>query len=144
MELLPAATYCVEITDYKKDRNLKSSNEQIMFSAKVVTPKDYAGKSLVDFITITEASVWRIKAFLIACLNTNELPKVDTTSLEFDGLLNACKGRRMYWDVIIDNYNGKDKNKTHSKNPYGEYAKNHPFSADNLSDIPEWVKNNDE
>jgi hypothetical protein len=139
-------TYLVEITGWKRDKN-KTGTENIRFDAHVVKPTNYKGKSLADFITITDAAIWRLKAFLGACLNLSsvgyKLPAMDTNSVEFENLLAACKGRQMFWNVIVDNYNGQDKNKT-AQEGYGEYAKNKPFNVDDAADIPDWVRNKGE
>ena len=141
-EVLPAMTYLVEITGWKRDRNKNSNNENIRFDAKVVKPVAHKDKHLSDFITITENSIWRLEAFLLACLNKPaDMPQLDTNSSEFENILNACKGRQMFWNVIVDNYNGKDNNKTSQKEPYSELSKQAPFNAESINDIPDWVKN---
>ena len=123
IEVLPAMTYLVEITGWKRDKN-KTGTENIRFDAHVVKPTNYKGKSLADFITLTDAASWRLKAFLGDCLNLSsvgyKLPAMDTNSVEFENLLASCKGRQMFWNVMVDNYNGQDKNKTTQKEPYGE------------------------
>ena len=143
IEVVPAMIYLVEVTGWKRDKN-KTGTENIRFDAHVVKPPAYKGKSLADFITLTDAASWRLKAFLGACLNLSsvgyKLPAMDTNSVEFENLLNGCKGRQMFWNVFIDNYNGQDKNKTTQKEPYGEFAKNKPFSVDDAADIPDWVR----
>ena len=144
-EVLPANTYLVEITGWKRDRNKNSGNENVRFDGKVCTPKNFDGKPLADFITLTEKAVWRIKAFLLACLKPEgELPAMDTNGAEFENLLNACLGRKMYWNTIVEEYNGKDSNKTAQNDPYTSYAKAEPFAVENLTDVPEWVKSKEE
>jgi hypothetical protein len=147
IEILPANTYLVEITAWKREKS-KTGNDMIRFDGRVVKPANFEGKSLVDYITITETAIWRLKAFIANALNLAsngvKLPKMDTNSSEFENILNACKGRKMFWTVIVDTYDGKEKNKTAQKDPYGEWAKNAPFSVESIEDVPDWVKSDKE
>ena len=46
----------------------------------------------------------------------------------------------MIWNMIIDNYEGNERNKTAQKGPYQACNDNEAFDATKLEDVPEWVK----
>ena len=74
-------------------------------------------------------------------LDVSQLPPMETDSQEFRNLMDACKGRRMWWSLIQDTYNGTTKNKTAQRDPYAADPKNNkPFEPTSIEDVPEWVK----
>ena len=141
-EIYPEGSYCVEIKSWKKEIAKSSGNEMIRLDGAIVTPSAHKGKSVVEWITLTEAAQWRLAFFLEKCLaiDVKKLPPMDTDSEEFRNLLNACKGRKMFWNIYIDSYDGKNKNKTTQKDPYEISKGNQPFDISTIEEAPDWVK----
>lgn len=136
----PEGAYMVKIDSIERQKSSKGK-DMLLIKAKIIEPKAHASGSIAEFLTLTETSLWRIALFLESCLDYDvaKLPAIDTDSVDFDNLLDACKGRTMWWNVFIDNYDGKERNKTTTQDPYAVAKGNTPFDPKCISDVPEWV-----
>jgi hypothetical protein len=140
-KLYPEGNYHVKINALKREKNKNSGNTQIKISATILDG-EFKSEPITDFIVITEASQWRIAAFLAANLKLDvaQLPAMEVESAEFDALLNACKDRAMYWSVFVDTYNGKQVNKVTQRDPYVTDPNEAAVDYAQIEDVPEWVK----
>jgi len=136
----PEGAYLVRVDSWER-QNKVGKKPSILIKAKIIEPKAHANGHLAEFFTLSESSMWRVALFLESCLDydVTKLPAIDTDSIDFDNLLDACKGRTMWWNVFVDNYDGKERNKTTTQDPYAVGQGNKPFDPKVLSDVPDWV-----
>ena len=156
-ELLPEGLYKVEITKWEKVKGKQA--DQIRFYAKVLeahldevlvkewcdkkgvepTKGMFKGKSLVDHVSLSEKATWRLVWFLHESLliDTKSLPKMSTSSEIFDRLLNMCQDRKMWWEVSVKSFDGKENNKVTNYMPVDEQG---PADIGDLEgEVPAWV-----
>ena len=107
MELLPAGTYKVKITDWE-DVNARTGTRQIRWRA-VVIDGDYTNKPVLDFCAVTENSKWKLATFLACHFNVKNLV-VDIDAPIFRNMLDKIKGRIMYWNIGQRTYEGRTSN----------------------------------
>jgi len=139
MEPIEEGIYEVQIKDFKHGESL-NGNPKIDFEAIIVGPEGnpFIGRHLWEVVTLTEKAMWRL-GWLVADLgiDTSTLKEMDTKSEDFKRVLHACKGRRIWWTVIIDTFNGKGRNKV------VDYAKSDdqiPLAAIDLEEVPDFLK----
>lgn len=140
-KVYPEGNYHVKVNALKREKNKNSGNTQIKVSG-TIEKGEFKGDPITDFIVVTEASQWRIAAFLEACLKLDvaQLPAMEVESMEFDALLGACKDRLMYWSIFVDTYNGKQVNKVTQRDPYVSDPNEPAVDYAQIEDIPEWVR----
>jgi hypothetical protein len=139
MDPVDEGSYEVKILDYKWGESLKG-NPKIDWESVIVGPdgSPFIGRHLWEVTTITDKALWRLAWFVAeAGIDTAELKEMDTKSEEFKRVLQACKGRRMWWTVTIDAYEGKTRNKV---SEYAQVADQAPITAKDLDDVPEFLK----
>lgn len=112
-EVLPAGTYEVEILKWEKCV-AKTGMEQIRIYATVVSPDDYAGKSLIDHIAMSSNAEWRIVWFISDALgwepeDRKAVGKIAINSERMARCFDLAKGRTMIWDIIVDGKFGNNK-----------------------------------
>jgi hypothetical protein len=102
----PDGTYKVIIDSFEKV-TAKTGTEQIRWFAKIIEPTEHRDRTIVDHTALTEKALWRLIKFVSACgLDVKALGQMDTSSPEFDMVLQKCKGRSVFWRVSV----GKDQN----------------------------------
>jgi len=95
----PQGTYKVIIDDFEHV-TASTGTEQIRWKAKIVEPEEHKDRTIVDHTALTEKAIWRLQKLVKAAgLEAKSLGKTDTTSPQFEVILNACKGRKMFWAV---------------------------------------------
>lgn len=139
MEPVEEGTYEVQIKDYKFGESL-NGNPKIDFEAVVIGPEGnpYIGRHLWEVVTLVEKAMWRL-GWLVAELgiDTSTLKEMDTKSEEFKRVLLACKGRRVWWVVVIDTFNGNKRNKVVD---YARSEDQKPLTAMDLEEVPEFLR----
>lgn len=134
-EMVPQNTYAVEVNKWEKVK-AGTGTPQVRWFAKI-TDGPFKGVSLLDHTPLTEKALWKIATFVKVCgIPVQSLPKMDINGEKFTRILDLCKGRKMYWEVIISVYNGRKSNKVEGYIP--EMTQD-PVDLSNLEDIPSWV-----
>ena len=138
--ILEGGVYRVKLVKWEKVQ-AKTGAPQIRWFAEVDSGSN-AGTSIVDHLQLLPQTAWKIVLFFQNALNltaeqTASLGKLDTNSERFLRLLETCKGRRIYFTVIKDAYNGKISNKVEGFTPDDDQA---PVDIDDIDDVPEFVK----
>ena len=105
----PAGTYVMEMLDWERKVSSKG-NPQIMVKLAIKENEEYNGKPYTEWISLTEAALWRVKAFLWAL--GAQIPKValDTNGELFTRMLNECKGHELGMEVEKIVRDGKENN----------------------------------
>lgn len=130
--LLPSGTKLVKITEWEKV-SASTGTQQIRWHANVERPEDEAGSSLVEHTPLTEKSLWKLANLVAACgIDTKALGKMTVGTPAFVKVLNACKGRRVYWNVYQDSYDGGDL-----KNKVKDYKKDDEQEELDVGNIPD-------
>jgi hypothetical protein len=138
-EVLPAATYKVEIGKWEKCV-ARTGMEQIRVYATVVGG-EHDGKPLADHMALSEKATWRVMWFINEALgwekeDREQVGKIAIGSEKFNRCFDLAKGRTMFWTIIIDpSYNN---NKVIEYIPCEEEEKVLP---DDLEDVPDFIKN---
>ncbi len=140
-ELYPAGAYNVEVVSWSHGGKSKAGNKMLKIVSQILKGPHY-GKTIDDWITLTEASMWRLASFLGNCLSydVSQLPAMDTDSQEFTNIMDACKGRKFWINIIEDAFDSKVKNKTAQSEPYAPDKTNPEFDPSIVEDVPSWVK----
>lgn len=110
--VFPQGTYKVVVDTWERGESGVKKTPYIMFKSKIMDPEDYAGKTIVVFLYLTEASIWRLQKFVSAAgVDAKPLGKTDDTSPQFESVLNLCINRKMHWTVTeTTDPNGAPKN----------------------------------
>lgn len=139
-EPVPADNYEVQITDYRFTESLKG-NPQITWETKIVGPggSEYIGRTLYEQTTLMPSSIWKL-GWLVESLgiNTGVLPEVDTESEEFRRIIKACVGRRLWFTVDIDVWDGKKRNKVVDYQASSDQAELN--TLEDIEDVPDFIK----
>jgi len=108
----PKGTYKVVVDTWERGESGVKKTPYIMFKTKIMDPEEHAGKTIVTFLYLTEASIWRLQKFVSAAgVDAKPLGKTDDTSPQFESVLNLCIGRKMFWAVTeTTDPNGAPKN----------------------------------
>lgn len=107
--LVPEGTYTVVITDAEEGTSSVKGTPQIALSMEIADG-EYKGRGVWDHVYITDAAMWRMKQFLMAC--RFQLPEgpFDLNTAE---LIN----RRIEVDLYHDEYNDKTRVKVEAFRP---------------------------
>jgi hypothetical protein len=98
--VFPGGTYKIVVDTWERGESGVKKTPYIMYKAKVMDPEEHAGKTIVVFLYLTEASIWRLQKFVSAAgVDAKPLGKTDDTSPQFEQVLNLCIGRKMFWLV---------------------------------------------
>jgi hypothetical protein len=101
---VPAGDYTLRVIEAKEDTS-KSGNDMIKLSLAVVKEDGTNGVRLFDYLVFTEASRWKVDAFLQAC---GKHPG-EGKSLDLD--CDAMIGWEAEATLAIDKHEGKESNK---------------------------------
>ena len=106
----PAGTYYVRVVSWERVK-ASTGTPQIRWTNEIVAPEQHRGRNIFEHTPVTEKSLFCIANFVAACgVDTGNYLPMDTDSFKFDSILNACKERRLYFQVQEATYNGKAKN----------------------------------
>jgi hypothetical protein len=127
-EVYEPGTYRIKV-DKWEPKKTKNGNNQL----KISTTMDN-GKAYTEFIVVTDASAWKIIAFMKAA--GLKLPKmVDTESPYFTKLLHALPGRTLFVTL--------EKDEEYNNNKSTGFARDDQQSEDEIVDVddaPEGVR----
>lgn len=130
--VVEAGNYHVTFDSWK-DHTAKDSGNPCV----IVTYLTEAGEPIADFLTLTDAAMWKVATVVEACsIDIGKLAEMDTASEEFRRVLNQCKGKRLYITVTKEKREGKDRNSVVGYCPDG--AENLEVLED---DVPDFIKN---
>ena len=88
------------VDDWDSGESGTKGTPYMLCKCKIVEPDEHKNRGINCFFYLTENAIWRLKKFVAAAgIDPKSLGKTDTTSPEFTKILNACKGRRMFWLV---------------------------------------------
>lgn len=144
-ETYPENLYHVEIQKWEKVVASTGTDQVRWYATILDTDKmdnngdSLEGKSLIEHTPLSDAAFWKIGWFVNTCgINLKSLPKMQTGSEAFARVLNHCVGRKMYWAVIVDVFNGKKNNKVDQYIPDDEQD---PIEELDLeAEIPDFIK----
>jgi len=132
--------YGVKVLEWEAGTS-RNNNPTIAFTYEVVSPENHPdiGKPIWDIFTLTDKAAWRLAWFVSACgIKVENLPEMETGSEEFRSVLNACVDRVLYVSLVIDTFEGKERNKV------TDYAKDEGQSpienVDDVLDVPDFIK----
>ena len=141
-ETYPENTYKVVLDRWEKVV-AKTGTEQIRWYSNI-EGGDYDGKSAVDHLQLLDNTGWKIANFLKACYGFDNddlkaLGKVNTGSARFARMMDLCKGRKMWWTLIIDSYGGSQRNKVSDYIPVA-IEEQPKLNSTEIDDIPTFIK----
>jgi hypothetical protein len=133
---IEAGVYEVEVKSWEAGTS-KNNNPRIEIILITTRPEGSEGRELRDYITLTDAAIWRLGWFVSSCgIKVGELEDMESGSEEFRRVLQACVGRKLWVTVVIDSYDGKQNNKI------TEYAKVEDQEEIVVEDdVPSFIKN---
>ncbi len=107
----PQGTYKVVIDSWER-ATAKTGTEQIRWKAKIIEPEEHKDRGIVEHNALTEKAIWRLQKMVSALgVDAKALGKCDTTSPQFEKVLNICVGRNVHWLVAEENdLNGLPRN----------------------------------
>jgi hypothetical protein len=140
-EPIEAGVYLVKLLKWEIRKAL-SGNDKITWEAVITGPEGNpnVNRHLWDDISLTEQALWRLGWFVQeAGVNIKKLKDTDTHSAEFHQIMDVIVGREMFWNVVVDTYQGNTRNKV------TEYLKAGKDEVDiDFNDIPDFIKNKKE
>lgn len=111
-EVYPEGSYVLKVRDWEKTE-AKTGTIQIRMHFTILQPKEYANKAFTDHFALTESALWRLGNFVDMCMiNLDSLNKMVVGSPAFQQVLNALRGQKVGASIIMDHFNGKERNKT--------------------------------
>lgn len=143
--LLPTGTYKVLITDWEEGASKTKGSPQIMWKAEVLADGgsgEHVGATAVDYTYLTPTSLWRLAKFVTATgLIITNLPKMEVGGPAFKRVMDACKGRMVYWSIKKEVFEGKDTNKVVDYMMDAEQPRADLVSIGDMeNDVPKFVK----
>ena len=115
--IYPQGTYKVIVDSWTRGESGVKKTPYIMMKTKILDPEEHLDRTLVCFLYLTAPSLWRLQRFVSAAgVQVKGLGKTDDASPQFEAVLNATIGRKMFWHVT----EGKD-DKGLPKNDIGDF-----------------------
>ena len=113
----PQGTYKVIVDGWDRGVSGVKKTPYIMVKTKILEPEEHLDRTLNTFLYLTAPSLWRLQRFISAAgIQVKGLGKTDDQSPQFEAVLNATIGRKMFWHVT----EGKD-DKGLPKNDIGDF-----------------------
>lgn len=93
----------LRILETKGGKSAKG-NRKVDVKMRVVAPQEFAGGVVYDTLTLTEEAMWKLKSMAAACGQLDEQGVVQGSTRNF-------VDKEVMAQVIVDEYNGRKKNK---------------------------------
>ena len=138
IEVYPEGTYKVRIDDYQK-KTASTGTPQLMWRARIIEPVELEGKTILEYTALTEKSLWKLAWLVSACgVAVEKLGKMEVGSTAFNQVLEACKGRTVYFHVIVGTSNqGKQRNEI---DDFKKDTEQEPIEFSKTDDVPEFLR----
>lgn len=96
-----------------KKQKAKTSGATVAIVVSIITEadnKDMLGKQVLDNLPLMESTLWRVNGFYTACMG-EALPEGDYSEQDLYDLIADTKDTTYHAEVIVDQYEGRDRNR---------------------------------
>lgn len=115
MEVYDQGSYLVTVKEFE---HITKNEKTFIKWDLIFNDGKYAGKKIVRFDTLTEKALWTLAKWVDACgVNTDNLPAMEVSSLDFHSVLEACINRTVIISVSIDETRGRNRVDDYTRDP---------------------------
>jgi len=135
-ELIAEGYYVLQIRKWEQEKSKKKGTDQIKWTLDAATTEGPV--TVYDYHALLPQSLWRIANFVKAAkVDTAGMKRCAIPSPVFSKVLDACLGRKIGANVVIEEYQGTKRNK------FNEYVgvEKKPIKPNVLidADLPEFL-----
>ena len=108
--VVPAGKYRVEVVEFERC-TASTGTEQIRCVVKILDRREFDGQEKHEYFPLVGGASWKLRRFFKVLKEAGSLEgTMDIDSVEFEELLQSCKGKTLSVTYGIEDYEGMDRN----------------------------------